>query len=250
MKKIKNFFGCAWAIILLWSVSRIVPSIYRAAQPDKTTMIVIVFLLALPVGWWIACRLTKCRHPWCIRASLGIFALFEAIGILEVITRLIGELSVYTGRYHYDSYGIAYSDYPLVYGAALAFEALYIFLCWYLGIKTKNCAIDEISSEIPILDKRTKDICLLEADIQRMKQTLKEHDAAYVANKKIFDETYTDEELRLMVDRGEITAERAAEYVSQREGLAIFVNTAPQTRQLIVEMIGDLAKQLAELQCE
>ena len=153
MKKVKNFFGCVWTIFLVWTLCRYVPSIYRAVKPGNAFLIVTVFLLMLPLGWWLTCKFTSNRHPTCIWTSLAIFAFCEALGIFEIVTMLIRELTFYTGRYTFDPYGIAYSDYPLIYGGTLVVEIIYIFLCMYLIRKTEVSAPNKTSKVTPAYDE-------------------------------------------------------------------------------------------------
>ena len=91
---------------------------------------------------------------------------------------------------------------------------------------------------------------MLRNDIAKMKKALHEHDQAYAQNKPIYDEAFSDEELKQMAASGEFPEDKVAEYVQQRESLAAYMRNAPYIRKTIVESIGKLTKELAELECQ
>lgn len=84
-------------------------------------------------------------------------------------------------------------------------------------------------------------------DIAKLNTDLKEHDEAYIKNKQIFDEAFSDEDLRQMVSKGQFPADQVDEYVEQREALAMYIRGCPAIRNTLVGLINDLTKELAEL---
>lgn len=138
MSKIKKIFGYVGVTALIWLLSRIVPSVIGALVPNAAILRLIAMLVMLPIGWAVAKSLSKGKFPGCIRTNLYIFMCLEGIGALEVISYIATSLMGSTGRYSYDPYGIAYSDYATYYGGILLYEIIYVILCICLVKRTES----------------------------------------------------------------------------------------------------------------
>lgn len=140
MVKFKNIMSCILITALMYIVSRCVPIFILGIFPGKLLIYYASMLLFLLAGWYIAGSISKWKHPKCLRTNLYIFVAIEAIGLIQVVTQLMTNLAMNTGRYSVDMNGIAYSDYPLVYGGTILAQALYIWLCCVLAGEAKNRA--------------------------------------------------------------------------------------------------------------
>ena len=99
-----------------------------------------------------------------------------------------------------------------------------------------------------IYGKNHERIRELKRKIYKWEQALETADTSYAENKKILDEAFTDEELQKLVKRGEFPASRVDEYISQRNSLALYVNSAPQMRDTAIKILEDCKKELADLE--
>ena len=99
-----------------------------------------------------------------------------------------------------------------------------------------------------IYGKNHERIRELKRKIYKWEQALETADTSYAENKKILDEAFTDEELQKLVMRGEFPASRVDEYISQRNSLALYVNSAPQMRDTAIKILEDCKKELADLE--
>lgn len=252
MNKSKNIFGCIWITIVIWGVARFVPAFVSDLDPNSAFLKMFAFIVMLPIGWLITKAISKGKHCKCIRANLYIFAFIEARGIFTAITYLMQNLAFSTGRYTTDVNGIAYANYPMIFGNLILLEIVYIALCIYFARKTETsiketpACSEQIQPEI--IEKNHDEKQQLRDQIAKLKNELKEFDKTYTENKKILAEAFSDEVLNQMVENGEFPADHVDEYISQRKGLTIFVNSAPKIRDMHVEMISDLEKQLALLE--
>lgn len=136
--KIKNIFRCILITVLIWAIARFIPGLVGALFPDSAFMQLIAFVIFLPLGWVAAKSISKNRHSRCIRVNLYIFAILEISGLFSTITYLMQSLSLSTGRYSADAYGVPYSQYTKIYGTVLVFQIIYIALCFILAKKTTN----------------------------------------------------------------------------------------------------------------
>lgn len=250
MKKFKSFLGCVGITTLFWFISRFVPGIIGALLPDIAFAQLISFVCLLPIGWKIVKSLSKENHNTCIRVNLYIFAIIEVSGLFTAVTYLIQSLSLSTGRYSTDAYGVPYSEYIKIYGTVLIFQVIYIVLCFVFAKKTPKKE-PEIKEPIPVaVEKNLKKKQELRARIEKLKSQLKESDESYETNRKILEEAFTDEELERMVANGEFPADKVEEYKDQRRSLEMLVSFMPTARKDLVRFIGDATKELAELECE
>lgn len=97
-------------------------------------------------------------------------------------------------------------------------------------------------------EEEPQEVTELKNKIADFEKTLKEHDSAYIENKKILAEAYSEEELKQMVNMGEISHAQADEYIRQRESLALWIACAPAIRAKHTNMINELKEQLSQLQ--
>lgn len=137
---IKSFARGTLATIMIWGICRFLCSfinVYYSLSGIPYVLIMLAFLLA---GWYITGSAAKWKSPKCLRVNLYIFVAIEAVGLVQVVTQLMTNLAMNTGRYSVDMNGIAYSDYPLVYGGTILAQAFYIWLCCILAGETKNRA--------------------------------------------------------------------------------------------------------------
>lgn len=250
MNKIKSIFGCIGVTILIWTIARFAPGVVAAIFPDSAAARLISFVVFLPLGWAAAKGVSKGKHTRCIRANLYIFAFLEFSGMFTAITYLLQSLSLSTGRYRTDAYGVPYSDYFMIYGMVLIFEIIYVVLCFVLAKKTAYAKQTTIPIEPVITEKNHEKKQELRNHIAKLKNDLKESDKSYAENKKILSEAFSDEELTRMVTNGEFPADRVEEYKEQRRSLEMIISFMPTARETMVKHIGDLTKELAELECE
>ena len=136
----KSFFRGTLTTILIWGICRFLFSFVNAYFSLATVPYLLSMFAFLLAGWYITGTAVKWNSPKCLRANLYIFVAIEAIGLIQVVTQLMTNLYMNTGRYSVDMNGIAYSDYPLVYGGTILAQALYIWLCCILAGETKNRA--------------------------------------------------------------------------------------------------------------
>lgn len=155
MHKFKNILGNIGITLLIWTVARFVPAIIGGIFPDAVVFKLISFILFLPLGWLAAKKLSKEQHPRCIRTNLYIFAVLEISGLFTAINYLIQSLTLSTGRYSTDAYGVPYSDYAMLYGMMLIFGIVYIVMCFKLASKTLTVK-QEVTPQEAILAE-TKD---------------------------------------------------------------------------------------------
>lgn len=121
--------------VVIWSVARLIPSVIYAFSGNSIFARAIFMLLFLPAGWYLSCKISKGRFSNCIKANLYIFCVIEGSGLLNLLP-VIMELSMSTGQYSVDSYGIPYTDYPSIYGPSFLFVVVYLALGIYLTKKT------------------------------------------------------------------------------------------------------------------
>lgn len=255
--KIKNIFGSIFTAVLIWAIARFIPGVVGALFPEIAFAQMIAFIVFLPIGWKAAKSLSKGNHNTCVRVNLYIFAIIEISGLFTAVTYLMQSLSLSTGRYSTDAYGVPYSEYVRIYGTVLIFQIIYIVMCFVLAKKTPTkepkVAADPIpvADPIPIVEEnnhgRKQE---LRAKIEKLKNQLKESDETYETNRKILEEAFTDEELDQMVANGEFPADKVEEYRDQRRSLEMLVAFMPTARKDLVRFIGDATKELAELECE
>lgn len=147
--KIKRGVTNVLIAVLLWVVARIIPDFICAFYQQNTVVSYIIvsyiiYIFALIIGWLSASAISKKRFSKCIRVNLYLFASLEGIGFLGIILNLFKELRFYTGRYNFDASGIAYTDYPAIYGSIIIAILFYIGLCIFLAKKS----VDFKSSEV------------------------------------------------------------------------------------------------------
>lgn len=152
--KIKNAFGCIFTTVIIWTIARFAPGFIGAIFPEIPSLQSIAFVAFLPVGWYTAKAFSKEKHLKCIRTNLYIFLIIEVAGIFETITYILQSLSLSTGRYSTDMYGIPYSEYWTIFGTALLLQIVYIALCVYLIRKTKTSNNNE--TEQPPIELQEK----------------------------------------------------------------------------------------------
>lgn len=143
VSKSKRFLLSVLAILVIWSIARVIPGIVKAYSSN---LAMLISLLVLPLGWKAACAISKGRVPSSVNANLYIFVAIEAVGLLEVLMYIGMNLANSTGRYSTDSFGIAYSDYPFLFGKVILVEAVYIAICIYLAKKTPRIMKDDQST--------------------------------------------------------------------------------------------------------
>lgn len=120
-----------------------------------------------------------------------------------------------------------------------------------IEIKPNQTKIPEPVASIPIAyEKNHTEKQQLREQIAKLKNDLKECDKSYEENKRILSEAFSDEELRQMAANGEFPSDRINEYIDQRRGLEMIISLTPNAREAMVNHIGDLTKQLAELECD
>lgn len=249
--KIKNFFGCIFTAVLIWAIARFIPGVVGALLPEIAYAQMIAFIVLLPLGWLAAKSLSKEKHNTCVRVNLYIFAIIEVSGLFTAVTYLMQSLSLSTGRYSTDAYGVPYSEYIKIYGTVLIFQIIYIILCFVLAKKTPKKQPELATDPVPVVvDQNHEKKQELRAEIEKLKSQLKECDESYETNRKILEEAYTDEELEQMIANGEFTSEQVAEYKNQCQGLEMLIAFMPTARKDLVRFIGDATKELAELELE
>lgn len=251
MKKFKSFLGCVGITTIFWIISRFIPGVVGAMFPDITFAQLIAFIVLLPIGWKASKSLSKGNHNTCIRVNLYIFAIIEVTGLFTAVTYLMQSLSLSTGRYSTDAYGVPYSEYVKIYGTLLIFQIIYIILCFVLAKKTPKKQPEVATEPVPVVvDQNHEKKQEIRARIEKLKSQLKECDESYETNRKILAEAFTDEELEQMVANGEFPADKVAEYKDQREAVEMLVAFMPTARKDLVRFIGDATKELAELELE
>lgn len=167
MSRLKNVLCCIGLSILLWLLSRFIPAAVGVLTPDSPFMRLVLMIICLLLGWWIANALSKGRHSTCIRVNLYIWAILEITGLFTTLTYIMKELAFSTGRYSTDTYGIPYSDYIKIFGTTFVFEIVYIIVCFFLARKTQpklaaadetlaseNIATDDMNIEVKDIEQR------------------------------------------------------------------------------------------------
>lgn len=250
MHKIKSFLGGIGITFIIWTIARFLPAIIGALYPNSVIFKLISFLAFLPLGWLASKKIAKGKYPRCIRVNLYIFAVLEISGLFTSVTYLIQSLSLSTGRYSTDAYGVPYSDYAMLYGMMLIFGIVYIVLCFKLANKTQTTKHEITPQEPIVLEKNHEKKQELRDQIAKLKSELKESEEAYIKNKKILEESYSDEDLLQMVNKGEFPVDRIEEYKDARRCLELLIASMPKERETIIGLIGNLSKELAELECE
>lgn len=249
MKFIKNAFACIGLTLLLF-LTRFFPAVLNILFPDIAVLTLFLYLGLLYIGWLIAENISKGKHPKCIKAILYIFAILEVSGVIDAVSKLFIEMPTYSDQFYYDIYGVAYSEYPVIYGTVLLFGVAYIVLCLTLAKKTKSVAPSKAIPAAQPIEKNHEEKQKLRDEIAKLKNTLQEMDQSYETNRKILADAYSDDQLEQMVANGEFPADKVAEYIEQRKSLAMFISMHPSTRAATVKLIGDATKKLAELECQ
>lgn len=121
--------------VVIWAVARVLPSVIYAFSGNSIFARAIFMLLCLPAGWYLSCKISKGRFSNCIKANLYIFCVIEGSGLLNLLP-VIMELSMSTGQYSVDAYGIPYADYPSIYGPVFLFIVAYLAIGIYLAKMT------------------------------------------------------------------------------------------------------------------
>ena len=134
---VKKAFFCVSITVTLWVISRFIPGLAGALFPNNALLKGIALIVLLPIGWVAACAISKNRYSFCIRLNLYLFALIELVGIAGTVFYLYQNLAYFDGRYTSDLWGIAYADYPVIFGGLLLVEVAYVVLCFYLA---KRCS--------------------------------------------------------------------------------------------------------------
>lgn len=248
MSKVQKIFGYVLVTASIWGIARFVPAFFRAAYPNSVIINILALYVALPIGWTAAKSISKGRFSGCIRGNLYVLCIIEVIGLFSTILPMLQRFAFATGISSTDINGIAYSDYPFILIATIISEVVYIAFCTYLIKKTATISEDPAQKKVEAIEKHHDEKQELRDRIAKAKNDLKEFDASYIQNKKILEESFTDEQLQKMVLNGEFPADRVEEYKSQRNGLTLFVNYAPKMRDDAVKLIDDLTKKLAELE--
>lgn len=249
--KLKNVFGCIFTAVLIWVIARFIPGVVSVLLPEIAYAQMIAFIIFLPLGWMASKSLSKGNHNTCIRVNLYIFAIIEVSGLFTAVTYLMQSLSLSTGRYSTDAYGVPYSEYIKIYGTVLIFQIIYIVICFVLAKKTPKKEPKVATEPIPVVEDNNHERKQeLREKIEKLKIQLKESDESYETNRKILEEAFTNEELERMVANGEFPADKVEEYKDQRRSLEMLVAFMPTARKDLVRFIGDATKELAELECE
>lgn len=257
MSKIKRVFGCIGITILIWLIARVVPSIIGIMFPDKIVVSMLSFVFFLVFGWWSVCSISKGQYNNCIRSNLYIFALIEVLGVASSFSSLMSDITSYWAGYRLNVYGVPYVDLFKLYGIVLLIQIMYIAICCALPKKMKDSTVEisekeavQIKDNPVVTDKNYEKKEELRRRIEKLKKDVKESDETYKTNKKILEEAYSDADLERMVSNGELTKDEALTYQDQRRGLEMIIAFLPSARKDIVKRIGDLTKELAELELE
>lgn len=133
---VKKVYFCTLITVILWVISRFIPALIYAVFPEQIPVFAVSLIALLPVGWVAACAISKNRYSFCIRLNLYLFALIELVGISVTVFYLYQNLAHFDRRYTSDLWGIAYADYPVIFGGLLLAEVTYVILCFYLAKKS------------------------------------------------------------------------------------------------------------------
>lgn len=95
-----------------------------------------------------------------------------------------------------------------------------------------------------------KKIRKLRKDISEMEALLQQSDLTDKENERILAEAWSDEELSNLVARGRFPSDQVEVYKQQRESLEVWVRGAPQLRDINVNAIAEMKRQLTELEKE
>lgn len=140
--KIANFFSCVWITIVMWAICRFASSLIRILFPNSLILQFVIPFLMLFLGWLAANSISKGRHPNCIKFNLVVFIILEIPGLNEVMI-MLHDLSLSTGRFTTDPYGIPYSEYPIRIFVLIAYLCAYVGLCLFLNKKSTRIESEE-----------------------------------------------------------------------------------------------------------
>lgn len=135
MNNVKKGFYCSLITIAFWLIARIAPGFVPGI--DSIPKLFLTALM-LPVGWWVACLISKGRFSSCIRVNLYLSGILEGIGLFLILYHVCESLSFRTGQFSIDALGIAYSDYPVTFGVPILYGIIYITACYFLGKYTPS----------------------------------------------------------------------------------------------------------------
>lgn len=138
MTKTKKYTMYALITAVFWIISQIIPTFLSALFPGNIAVSCIFMLLLLFEGWIVSCMISKGVFTSCINTNLFIFGCIETLGLLNAAVNLFSNLS-YASRYTSDSQSY--------FGILFLYEALYIFLCYYLSKKTSTFGIPKQTTE-------------------------------------------------------------------------------------------------------
>lgn len=248
--KTKSFF--AWVLItaVMIGTARVLPEYIQAIYPGAVGINLLLLYILLLAGWFAARAISGDRYNGCIRVNLYLICAIEVFNLSMTVLPMIRNISTKTGIYSTDPNGIAYSDYPFILIATIVSEAAYLAICVYLAKKTGSNEEKQEAKKEETVEKRHDEKQKLRERIEREKRTLKECDDSYLQNKKILSEAYTDEQLQEMVEHGEFTDDAINEYKRNRENLILILGKYQTMRQTMVKNIGELSRQLAELEAD
>ena len=121
-----------------------------------------------------------------------------------------------------------------------------IWLCWELAKSDQKEAQAETAKDEsdPNYGKRKE----LRQKIEKLKFEKAESEKTYRENRKIYEEAYSDEDLRQMVKNGEFTEGDAESYINNRNGLEMYLSFYPKGQATISNFIDSLEKELEELE--
>ncbi len=140
MSKSKKVFRSILIVIVMWTLSRVVPGFVNVLFPDRIILRLLTLAVMLPVGWKAACSISKGYISGCIRVNLFLFAWLEFTGIFQGASNILRFVSYYSDGYSYDPYtsSLLDSSYLFIIGGMILFEIVYIIFCFILGNKTPN----------------------------------------------------------------------------------------------------------------
>ena len=237
--------------LTMWIIARLIPSFLNTFINDQLINF-IIYIVMLPLGWCIAKLLSRNKQAKCLKANLLLFIVIESVGLLSTITGMLQQLAFSTGRYTTDWRGVAYSEYPIIIILLLVFEIVYISICVYLYKKSTN-KIDEV------IDTQLKSQSISAENIENQKDILKEEmskirkdiqlcDESFNENSKILAESFSDDQLYIMIKNGEFPKKYADEYMNERKRLQNIISFLPSARQSMIDRLAELSKQLIELE--
>lgn len=130
---VKKFFKSILIILVLWGIARLVPAVVSAFFYGNVWVKFIALFITLPLGWLIACPISKGALSSCIRTNLYIFVVIEGSGLFNVFGSLLAGADAY---YYRATSDLPYYKYQQFLYAAVLLESLYIALCIYFAKKT------------------------------------------------------------------------------------------------------------------